>query len=407
MIKKTISFSFVIILLFFVYQFLITLVKDNHHITYSISKDVLFNIEEKYIKEGKQDYYLIKVNSDDKNFVFKVENTFNKQKNIVEDIEVIEQNGYYCLGLDLVGQGKYSYPECLKDNITYSYSSIKKDVDLSNYVSKIVDKEFDKYSSESIKKDELGLIVNRDYIDDNEIIMVYAYKQINLFYTNYSRSFSFSGLDNYKNTYGRLVGNYYLIPKVTSLPIFDTFVKYDVVDGIKKEITLPKSITKQSYINGVDSNKLYIFDKSNKEQIEIDPVNNKTKIVGSVDNDGITFINGKKQAISVYDLEKEEVLFEEKKDDYSFDDGEYIASNDYYAIYKKDNSYYKLYKEYQDVPVLLFVEEDIKNIKVREDNVYFIKENGLYKYNQYGIFGLAYRNEFVYNSDNIYDVYLK
>ena len=407
MIKKTISFSFVIILIFLVYQFLVTMVKDNHHVTYSISKDDVFNIDEKYVKNSKQDYYLIKVNSNDNNYVFKIENTFNKQKNIVEDVEIIEQDGYYCLGLNLVGKDKYSYPECIKDGITYSYSSVKDTIDLYDYVSKIKDNNYDKYSSESIKENELGLIINRDYIDNNEIIMVYAYKQIDLLYANYSRSFSFSSLDNYKNLYGTLVGNYYIIPKITSLPTFDIYIKYDVIDGIRREIELPKSITKQSYINGVDNDKLYIFDKSNKEQIEIDPKEDSVKVVGDVDQEGITFVNGKKQPISVYDLEKEEVLFEEKKDNYSFDDGEYIASNSYYAIFKKDDDYYKVYKDYQDTPILLFSDADVKDIKVRDDNVYFMKDNGIYKCNLYGIFGLVYRNEFIYNNDNIYDVYLK
>ena len=407
MIKKTLSFSLIIILLLLVYQFLITMFKNNHYVTYSISNGDLFNIDEKYIKSGKQDYYLIKVNNNDKKFVFKIDNTFNKQKNIVEDVEIIEQDGFYCLGLNLVGNDKYSYPLCNKDNIVYSYNSVKDIINFDSYISKIKDKEYDKYSSQSGKKNELGLTINKDYIDENEIIIIYGYKQINLFYANYSRTFTFSSLDNYKNSYGTLVGNYYLIPKISSLPGFDTYIKYDIIDGIKKEIELPKSISKQSYINGVNDNKLYLFDKSNKEQIEIDPREDKVSVVGSVNKEGITFVNGKEQSISVYDLEKDEILFEPSKDDYSNVDGEFLMANDYYAIYKKGDSFYKVYKEYQDIPILLFNDSEAKNIKLRDDNIYYIKGDGLYKYNQYGIFGLVYRNEFIYNSDNIYDIYLK
>ena len=407
MIKRTISFSLIIVLLLLVYQFLITLFKNNHYVTYTISNGDLFNIDEKYIKSNNQDYYLIKVNNKDKNFVFKIENDFNKQKNIVEDIEIIEQDGFYCIGLNLVGKDKYSYPMCVKDNITYSYSSVKDIVNFNNYISNMKDKNYNKYASQSVKKDELGLIINKDYIDDNEIIMIYGYKQINLFYANYSRTFTFSSLDNYKNSYGTLVGNYYLIPKITSLPTFDIYIKYDVIDGIKKEIELPKSISKQSYINGVNDNKLYLFDKSNKEQIEIDPREDKVSIIGKTDKEGITFVNGKEVSISVYDLEKNEVLFEQSRDDYKDIDGEFLMANDYYAIYKKGDYFYKVYKEYQDVPILLFNDSDAKSIKLRNDNIYFIKGDGLYKYNEYGIFGLIYRNEFIYNSDNIYDVYLK
>ena len=407
MIKRTISFSLIIILFLLVYQFLFTIVKDNHYVKYTIENGDIFNIDEKYTKDDSKDYYLIKVSSDDKNFVFKLNNVFNKQKNIVKDVVVIEKGEYYCIGLDLVGDDNYSFPECEKDGITYSYNSVKDIIDFDEYIKKTKGKDYDRYNTESIKKNELGLIVNRSYIDDNEVVIVYGYKQMDLLYSNYSRTFSFSTMDNYKNTYGTLVGKYYMVPKITSLPTFSTYIRYDVVDGIKKEIELQTSVSKQSYINGVNDNKLYLFDRSSKIQLEIDPYSESVKEIGNTDNEGITYVNGKKESISVYDLEKMDVFFENKKDDYPSLDGEYITSNNYYAIYKKNDSYYKVYKEFQDSPILMFKQSDVKNIKVRDDNVYFIKDNGIYKYNEYGIFGLVFRNEFIYNYDNIYDIYLK
>lgn len=407
MIKKVISFTLIIILILLTYQFIVTFFKDNHYVTYSIGKDEIFNIEEKYIKKNKQDYYLIKVNHKEDNYVFKIDNEFNKQKNIVEKIKVFEQDGFYCIGLDLVGKDKYSYPECSKENITYSYSSIKDKIDFGNYIDKIVDKNRTRYSQESVKRDELGLTVNRSYIDDDEIVIVYGYKQMILLYPNYSRTFSFSSMDNYKNTYGTLVDKYYMIPKMTSLPTFGTYVRYDVIDGIRDEIDLPTAITKQSYINGVDDNKLYVFDKSNKIQFEIDPFSKEINIVGDVNKEGITIENGEKKKISVYELEKNEVLFDSKKSDYINVESNNFVSNDYYAIYESNGTFYKVYKEYPDIKILLFNDSAAKNIKIKKDNIYYIKDNGLYKYNEYGIFGIAYRNEFIYNFDNIYDVYLK
>lgn len=407
MIKKTISFILIIVLGLIVYQFLFTMIKNKHYITYSIENDKLFTIEEKYTKNEKDDYYIIKVSVDNSNYIFKINNLFNKQKKIVENIETFEQDGYYCVGLDLIGKDNYSYPECFKDQVTYSYNSIKNIVDFGDYLNKIKDIDKKRYSKESIKNNELGLIVSKDYIDENEIIMVYAYKQVNLFYSNFSRTFSFSSMDNYKNTFGQLTGNYYLIPKITSLPTFETYVRYDVIDGIKKEITMPVAISKQSYINGVNDNKLYIFDKSNKRQFEIDPVKNQVNIIGTINQEGFTFVNGEKVPISVYDLEKDEVLFEDKKDNEITFDGKYIASNNIYSIFEKDNNFYKIYKDYPDVSVLLFNEENTKEVKLRGDNIYYIKENGIYKYNTYGVFELIVRNEFIFNYDNIYDVYIK
>ena len=41
------------------------------------------------------------------------------------------------------------------------------------------------------------------------------------------------------------------------------------------------------------------------------------------------------------------------------------------------------------------------------DGIYYIKEDTLYKYNEYGIVDLIKREEFKYNSKNIFDVYIK
>ncbi len=408
MLKRTISFTLILLIVFLVYQYVITMMKSKHEITYYInSGEESFTIDEKYIKENGKDYYLIKVSNDDKRFVYKIDNNYNKQKNIVEDLEIIEQNGYYCIGLNLVGTGNYSFPECEKDGVIYSYNNLKNDLDFSDYIGKMKDNNIERYSKDSSKSIVGDLLINRDYFDKNEIIMVYGYKQMSLHYSSFSRNFAFSSLDNYKNIYGSLVGNYYVIPRLTSLPTYNKIIKYDVIDGIKKEIPLPVEVSKQSYVNGVHDNKMYIFDISNKRQLEIDPFNDEVNIIGTVNEEGITYINGEKKSISVYDLEKTEVKFEDNKDAYSEIEYDSIILGDYYSVYLKDNNYYLVYKDFPDISILLFSNLDIHNIVIKGDNIYFVKEKSIYKYNNYGNIEMISGNEFIYNYENIFDVYLK
>ncbi len=407
MVKKTISFTLIILLLLLVYQFVVNLAKSSHYITYTITKeDKLFNVDEKYIKEDGKDYYLIKVSDKDNNFIWRLDNTFNKQKNIIEDVKIIEQDGYYCLGLSFVGKKYYAYPECIKDNSLMSYSSVKDKVNLKSFVSKITDKNKEKYSTDSSKRTEELLIVNKDYLDEKEALLIYSYKLMSLHYLNYARNFSFSNSDNYKNEYGALVGKYYVIPRLTSLPTINTFMKYDIVDGIKKEITLPMTISKLSYINGVYDNKLYVFDKSDKRQFEIDPYTDEVTLIGTVDEEGITVINGKKEKISVYDLEKNKVEFSADLTPYSEIDYDQIYVDDDYAVYTKNGDFYKVYNGYENIPIYLFTEPNAHNVRVTNGNVYYVKDNSIYKHNVYGSFVLASRNEFVHNYDNIFDIYV-
>lgn len=408
MARKIISFSLILLLLLLIYQYLFSLVKKNHYVSYEvISNGETFNVDEKYSKEYGVDSYLIKVSNNDYNFIFEIDNTFNKQKNIVENIEVIEKDDYYCIGLDFVGKNKYSYPECIKDNILYSYSSIKNEIDLNDYVSKVVESKQEKYSVESEKKEAFSFMYNIDYVDDNEIIMIYDYKQVILLYPMFSRAFSFTSFDNYKNTHGTLVGRYYVIPRITSLPSYKGLYKYDVEDGIRKEIELPEEISKQSYINGVYDNKLYIFDKSNKKQYEIDPYSDDVRVVGDTEEDGIVIRNGNKESISVYDLDASNVVFTQNEDDYKTIDYDSIYVSDKYAIYSKNGNYYKVYKDFVDTPILWFYEEEAHDVKLRGDNIYYIKGKNLIKVNNYGKIILASKDEFIYNYDNIFDVFIK
>ena len=408
MIKKTISFALIFLLLLMVYQYLVNMIKSNHNITYTVDNGELFYVDERYINDDYDDYYLLKITTeDDKKFIFDLHNDFNKQKIIVKGIESFEQDGYYCIGLKLAGYGNYSYPECYKNNVTYSYSSIQNQVDFKDYLDKVKDDKAEKYKVESKKNEENGIVVNKDYLDSNEILMVYNYKQVSLHYPTYSRYFSFSTIDNYKNEFGGLVGNYYVVFKSTSLPTLKTIVKYDVIDGIKNEISLPIEMSKQVYINGVHDNKIYVFDKSNKRQFEINPYTDEINIVGTTEQEGINYVDGEKQSISVYDLEANEVKFTENKDAYSSIDSDYMNVNEKYAVYAKNGYVYKVYKEFIDDPVFLFYEPEAKEFKSKGNNIYFIKDDTIYKYNTYGIFALASKTELLYNYENMYDVYLK
>ena len=48
-----------------------------------------------------------------------------------------------------------------------------------------------------------------------------------------------------------------------------------------------------------------------------------------------------------------------------------------------------------------------KEVKVKNDRIYFIADDYLYRYDEYGITSLVKREEFKYNFNNIYDVYIR
>lgn len=408
MLRKAISFSIILMLIFLCYQVAVNFVKNGHNISYTIEKEHLYNIDEEYSKNDKGEYYLLKVTrDDDKVFVFDEDNVFNKQKEIVEDIIEFDNDEVTCVALKYIDDKNYSEPLCIKDNQLYSYQAIKKDVDLSSFVKSIKNFDLNKYDKKSTTSTASDITYNKDYLLDNEVLVMYDYKVMDYIDSRLTRNMTFSSIDNYKNTLGTVVGSYYLIPRLSTSATFDTYIKFGLVDGVKNEIKLDYKISKQAYINGVYENKLYIFDKSEMKQYEIDPYDDKVTIVGDEKNEGFAFINGKETKISVYDLSKEEVKFSENKDPYKSLDYDNIFIEPYKSVYVKNGKYYKVFEKYPQYSILLFTDNNAKEVKVREDNVYFIKDDSIYRYNKYGTVQLAMRNELKYNTDNVFDIYLK
>jgi len=388
-----------------IYQFLINSVKKSHFIIYSIEKSSSFIIEENYVKDENDEYYLFKIDSNNNNFVFEVENKFNKQKHVIIDIYEKEQNGFYCIAPIYLNNKIYTYPSCVKDNIVYSYSAVKDNVDFSDYLEKSEDKEKEEYDKEGSKTVEQDVILNKNYFDDGEVLIIYGYKDVSLHYKTFSRLFNFSTVDSYKNTYGALVGKYYLIPKLSNLAYFNTYYKYDVELGSKDEITLPQNISKQSYINGIYDNKLYIFDKSNLSQYEINTKNDDVTEVGNTNENGVIYRNGILESISVYDLNKDNITFTEDLTNYLNIDFDNIYFDNKYIIYEKDGYFYKAYKKYLNNPIFLFKEDNINSLVTKYGNIYYVKDDTIYKHNTYGTFPMAIKNELKFNYDNIFDIY--
>ncbi|MBR1385529.1 MAG: hypothetical protein IJ568_01725 [Bacilli bacterium] len=406
MIKKAISFSIILMVLALGYQFLVTLIKDSHNISYVIEKDEKYNIEEHYIKSSNDDYYIIKVENNEDSFIFDIDNTFNKQKEIVKDVLTYKDDDISCIAL--VYRKGASLPLCKTKDRTITYYSIKNNSKLEEYLKTIPGLVKNKYKEKSEQRKESKIVINKDYIEENEVIMTYDYKRV-LFNKNDSTdSFTFSISDIYENSLGAKVNDYYIIPKYTTSATISSFYKYNVATRSMGNIDLDFSLSKQSYINGVYNNSLYIFDKSNLTQYQIDPEKEIVRIVGNENQEGINIVDGKEEAISVYDLNKENIIFTFDESSYeSFDCDSIYSNKNRYAICKKGNDFYKIYKEAKELYIYLFSEDNVKDIKLANKNIYYMKNDTIYRFNEYGNLPIIKSNEFNYNYKNVFDIYFK
>jgi hypothetical protein len=204
-----------------------------------------------------------------------------------------------------------------------------------------------------------------------------------------------------------LVGKYYLIPRIISNPEIYDYIVYNLETKKSESISLgDKPISKDMYINGIYEGSLYIVDRSNKRQFKLDPRALTAVEVGNIDQDGYAYLNGKLEKMSMYQLIENNVIFTEKKGDFESIDADLIYAQSNYAYYLKNGSFYKVYEGRLDSPICLFNTTNPSHVKFRNNNIYFIEDNKLYKYNDYGLNVLISKDEFRYHSDDFYDIYI-
>ena len=389
-----------------------TFFKDGHQLKYEvISNNKKIGIIEKYQKD-KDDSYYLELNSDNYTFIYNASNKFNKQKEIVDKIEIYEKDGMLCVYPVLINNVTLDI-QCINNQI-YSYEAIKNNSSVNEFVLKLKESGYKSLSWEAESNNETKFSTFKVYYDNllnEDIITVWNYKGIDIISKKASSTKIIYSYDKYENNHGSIVGKYYVVPVYDSNKVFD-FSKLNIIELESKDLKtfdLDITLNQDSYINGVVGNKLYYFDPDNLLQYEVDVNKKKIRIIGDR-NINAQFYNGDWETINIYDfvgkVKKFELKVDEKVKSYN-PTSVYQSSSNYYYI-TSDGSFYKLNKNNLDKPILLWKKSGLKEIKVINDTIYFIIGDTLYYYqDNTGIRKIITNNEWNYNYTNIYDLYKK
>ena len=403
--KKKVKYIVIGLILLIIVCFFFNMFKTHHKVKYKI-KDI--EILETYHKDKTSDYYLLEITRKDQTFIFDIDNSFNKKKKIIKDILIYNDNDLTCIYPILIND-KYNLEiECSIDHQLYSYNSIKNKYDLSKFIKSIpnYDSNYFKDQTTNISKHN-DIKVYSDNLYNNENIILYDYKDLIKIKNNSFSTINFSDYDVYHNDLGILINNLYLIPKYSKKPEISSYYIIDILKEKKTELKLDQKLSTNVYINGVVDNKLYIFDKSNILQYELDPKNKASKKLG--DKNSIQFYDGKWIDANPYDYLKEEKKFNAiaSSIEFPFEYEQIFETSTCYYFYTKDGKFYKVYKNNLEQTILLFEYKDFKEVQLINNRFYFINNNSLYRYDKYGIKTIINRDEFKYNSRNIYSAYFE
>lgn len=404
--KKALLALILFFIFFLFYQMVFVYLAKSHNINYVLNnKEEVFKVKERFNKN----YYYLEIEYKDRFFSFDIDNLFNKQKKIIQEVLYYENDQVLCLRPIYLNNVKESSIYCNKNKKQMSYEILKNELNLEDLRTHLL------FDNKLYLSDERDPIISRDlkYFVRNakkdEFIGVYRYKEIEILNEVERNTFTFSEKDIYQNKLGAFVDKYFLIPIFNDNATIKGFNVIDLSTSIRSYFLFHEAISQNSYIQGVVNNKVYLVDKSNKRQYEIDASKDKYTIVGSTADSAELFDGNKWSKADIQNFINTEVYFKKEKsaDLSNYDYIEDFEDDRSYYFYNSNKEFYRVYKDALDKSIFLFKNENFKVPYVAKGSIYIIDDITLYRYDEFGLKPLIRHNEFRYNYTKIVGAYNK
>ena len=358
-----------------------------HNFTYKIDN---YKIEEHFYKKNGHHYDLIITNKKE-NYTYTIDKNLSKQKRIIRNIKVYKKNNLRCI-IPIYKKEIDKNIYCDLDNIQVSNDYLLKtnNEDFNKIIKKIKIK-IKLPSSNNKKKKYKKLFVYNKNINDNNFY-VWDYKGIYVLSdtNNYVKILDY---DLYDNLMSCVVDKYYVLFENTNVNGIENIYYYDSKKDKLNVFKLKEKLDKDSYINGVVDNLIYVTDRRNKKEYTIDIRKKKIKEIDDEQSSYIIYKNNKQKKLS--------------KSDFLIKDQYFEKTNSNYKYFIEDNKIYKKLKGTKN-NILLLELNDIVEWKVVEDEIIILVDNTIYYYNDStGLRKILENNELRYNYKNIYNLGIK
>ena len=338
----------------------------NYRIKYKVNGT---EVVENYYKRNK--YYLFTINYKTVKYPLKIYNEYTRKRKLVKKITINEEDNIVCLNVNALS----------KTSILCSEDNELKDLNLLN--TKYLE---EYYGIANEKASKLGEYKKIGIYDKSNDYFIWNYKG---FYhlSEDNDSIDIFNDDNYKNYLSYQTDRYLIFPDYDSEYYFQKLYIYDVQKEKLNTLDIEDEVSYESYFLGHLDNKVYLLDKKNKKEYEI---NLKKETIKEISDDNyIKFYNKKWTEISINKLINNEQTFTYKERyDYILED------ETLYLVLDKINI-------------------QVSNLKVKkivyinDDTVYYLSDNKLYSYKyldkeklllQYNEWNFNYNNHiFIFN----------
>ncbi len=430
--KRMFNIIMMLLIIYLLVQFIFSFFIRSHLIIYEIEVDnKIYNITENFNNKYKtenidkfdnQNYYYEIRDDEQLLFSFKLIGNFIGNKKFLKDLILYKQENLICVYPVFAKHENQLDVICNNGDIQFTYLSLKgQNQSLDKFVESLQQLGFNHYSWQSsevqtIMHDNVELYIEN--ILDNQYIVLWHYNGIYIFTANKEKKLELLKQDRYNNDLGVMVNQYYLIPDDNQQNTFQRLISTNVVKLVSESIELHYDISFNSFVQGVVDDKIYLIDKIDNRQYEVNINNKKASLIGDAGNMVKHYRDGKWEERNIYDVIDNELIFgyeqkiPEVLADYERTNiDEVMGDTDgYYYLYlgEGDNTaVYRVDKQNLDIKTKLFKLPTITSVKYIEDAIYFISNDHLYMYSDsLGLRPLLKYNELKFNQNNMYNIYI-
>lgn len=367
-IKKKVLFALIGIVVLIAIVYLVNRPK-NYNIDYEVDG---FEIYEQYRKELNMYYF--KTLIDDKVFELAIKDKYLKENKLIEEVDSIKKDDVYCIMLK--SSLLDTYPICYKGNESISYNLVSDEsfVEFFKYEEPVYyKKNFLNISTDSLFGKSYAVWQGKGFIYFNEKL---------------SDTLTFLEKESYYDNLSYSNGRYVIIPNYDELYEFGTFFILDLKTGKVKTWEIENKISYNSYYLGVHNEKIYMIDRKNKIEYELDPAKKSISII-SKDNKGRIW-SGKWVDVSMIKLINT--------------DYEFITDTVFnYELIK--NRLFLSYFKGETMTQISDLNVD-SLVKVQDDIVFFLSTGSLYRYSpREGLNVVASYSEWNFTKENPIYIY--
>lgn len=354
--KKLITLILIITLSFLTFIYIYHK-KRNYKVNYFVNG---YSIFESFDIES--DHYYLNISKDAENFEIYLPISYSPKRKIVTSIENEKTDTKSCIKLN---DNILSYPICKQND---------------EYVSYFLETEIQTEKKDTYNNIDIYNLLGNTYL-------IWNYK--GFYYINNDKitSINLFKTDTYTPYLLTVLKDYLFIINYDEQYSFDSYYLVDSNKATSKKYKISKEISKDSYILGTYKNSVYIVDKKNEQEYEINAKKGK-----AYKTSGKVLINNEWQKKDIDDLIKSEQTFlnEEKF---------------YYEIIEK-----KLYLIQENLKTKVTNLDVDYIIDYDDNNVYFVSNGTVYRFKidegitkimQYSEWNFNYKNcIFIFNNQN-------